>query len=209
MGKTYGQFCGLARALDHVGDRWTLLVVRELLVAERSYGELLLGLDGIPTNLLAERLRALEQDGLIERRPDAVDRRRVRYRLTARGRDLEPAVLALVRWGGGFMVEGRGADRFEPQWLLLALRALLTGPCPGTDAAVAVTCDGARVCTVVVEQGRRDVVPPRADAAVATAEGSPELLLGVASGHLPVAAAEPGGLLLSGRRATARRLLAP
>ena len=67
MAKPYGQYCALARALDVVGDRWTLLIIRELLVGEASYGELHRGLPGIATNLLADRLRFLERQGIVER----------------------------------------------------------------------------------------------------------------------------------------------
>lgn len=206
--KSYGQFCGLARALDTVGDRWTLLVVRELLIADRSYGELHRALDGVPTNLLADRLRALERDGIVERRPDPADRRRAAYALTARGRELEPAVLALVRWGGELMVSGRGQDRFEPHWLLLALRALLRGPADGADGTVAVACDGEPVGAVVVRGGRRDVVPGSSGARAAV-DGPAELLLGVASGHLDVGSALDAGLVVEGRPTLVRRLLSP
>jgi DNA-binding HxlR family transcriptional regulator len=205
--RSYGQYCALARTLDVVGDRWTLLVVRELLLGDRSYGELLHALVGVPTNLLAARLRGLEQDGLVVRDVDPTDRRRVRYALTARGHELEPAVLALVRWGGPLMVDGRGEDHVEPHWLLLALRALLRGP---TDAegAVDISCDGVPVGTVVAGDGQRDVVPPAAGAG-ATVDGGAEVLLGVASGHLTARAGESAGLAVSGRAPLARRLLTP
>ena len=68
--RSYRQYCGLARALDVVGDRWTLLVIRELLEGPRRYAELLDGLPGIATNLLAERLRSLEENGIVVRQPE-------------------------------------------------------------------------------------------------------------------------------------------
>jgi DNA-binding HxlR family transcriptional regulator len=84
----------VARSLEIVGDRWTLLVVRELLLAGRRYGELERALAGIPSNLLAERLRLLEDEGLVTRAP--ADRA---YRLTAKGRDLAPVLASLAVWG--------------------------------------------------------------------------------------------------------------
>lgn len=206
--KTYGQFCALARALDAVGDRWTLLIVRELLVGERSYGELHSALTGVPTNLLADRLRSLEAGGVLVRRSDESDRRRTRYALTRRGRDLEPAVLALIRWGGVLMVSGRGEDAFHPHWLLLALRALLEGPAP-FEGSVDVVCDGEVVGTVVTHAGHRSVAAPAPAPSVARAEGDAELLLGLASGHLAIDAAQRAGLQLSGDKGVARHLLTP
>ncbi len=92
--KRYGQFCGLARGLEHVGDRWTLLVVRELLLGGRRWAELERALPGIPSNLLAERLRLLEDEDVVRRAPDG----RV-YDLTDKGRDLAPVLASLAAWG--------------------------------------------------------------------------------------------------------------
>jgi DNA-binding HxlR family transcriptional regulator len=124
--KSYGQFCAVARTLDHVGDRWSMLVLRELLLSESTYGELLGALPGIPTNLLSARLRDLEADGLVDRHADHADRRRVRYSLTPSGRDIEPVLLAMIRWGARWMMSGPEDDEFDPRWIELALRALLT-----------------------------------------------------------------------------------
>src|SRR5580658_8577409 len=103
--KSYGQYCAVARGLDVVGDRWTLLIVRELLTGPRRYGDLLEGLPGIATNLLAERLRHLEEHGV------AVRDRRGTYRLTKWGQGLAEPVYALARWAGPLMVEPVGDDR--------------------------------------------------------------------------------------------------
>ena len=117
MPKTYGQHCALARALDRVGDRWTLLIVRELLVGPRRWAELKAGLPGIATNLLATRLRELEVEGLVVH-GDA-------YELTPLGRELAEPVHALVRWGGNFMAAPGPRDAFSPHWLVVALAAVL------------------------------------------------------------------------------------
>lgn len=208
MAKTYGQFCGLARTLDHIGDRWTLLMVRELLIADASYGELLSALHGIPTNLLAGRLRQLEDDGLVSTRPDPADGRRVVYELTPLGKGLEPAMLALIRWGSHWMRSGMGRDRFDARWACLAVRALIanrTGPVDGTvalrlgDESLTVTSSAG---VVTVERG----APRRSDASMG---GPPEVVLGFLSGEMGITAAIRGGLQVRGDRALARRLLQP
>ena len=124
MERTYAQYCGLARSLDQVGDRWTLLIIRELLVAPARSRELQDGLPGVATNLLAQRLRQLEAE---RDRLQTPRRRRsaVVYELTPLGAGLEETVLALVRWGTNWMLSGLGDDTFRPRWLVVALRATL------------------------------------------------------------------------------------
>lgn len=210
MPKTYGQFCGLARALDHVGDRWTLLVIRELLLGDASYGELLAPLGGIPTNLLADRLRELEADGLVTRHTDHLDRRRVTYRLTPLGHGLEPVLLDLIRWGAHWMRAGPSDDRFDPRWMMLALRALLDGRRPARRGTIEVIAGGGH-CTIVSTGG----APLRVGAGIsggeprASVEGDAALLLGVASGEMTLAAATRRGLRVRGDKALARAVLQP
>src|SRR5438309_8057856 len=95
--RTYKQFCGLARALDVVGERWTMLIVRNLLLGPRRYSDLMRGLPGITKNLLAKRLKEMEQSRLIERISGPGSDAGHAYRLTALGAELEPAVHALGR----------------------------------------------------------------------------------------------------------------
>lgn len=124
MTKSYGQFCGLARALDHVGDRWNLLIVRQLLVAPSRYGELLAGLPGIATNLLSDRLRDLESAGIIQREA-APDANAVTYALTEWGAQLRHPIEGLIRWSEPLMAPGQGSDKFQIEWFMVALPALL------------------------------------------------------------------------------------
>src|SRR5687768_6915286 len=112
MSRKYGQFCGLARALDVVGDRWNLLIVRQLLVGPARYGELLAGLPGVATNLLSTRLRDLEAAGVIERQP-AQEANAVVYTLTEWGAQLREPVEGLIRWSTPLMVPGPGDDHFR------------------------------------------------------------------------------------------------
>src|SRR5271167_1332823 len=92
--RTYNQYCGLAAALDILGERWTLLIIRELLVRPRRYRDLLADLPGIGTNLLADRLKFLTDQGLVRQRDIAGGKRQV-YELTESGQKLRPVVLDL------------------------------------------------------------------------------------------------------------------
>lgn len=131
--RRYGQFCGLARALDVVGDRWTLLIVRELLIEPRRFGELRTGLRGVATNLLSDRLRRLEADAVVERRLGAPEAG-TRYALTPRGDALRPVVEELVRWSGPLMASGRGQDDFQPSRLSKPDRRDRSSPCRMAEA---------------------------------------------------------------------------
>jgi len=91
--------CPVAGALDLVGDRWTLLVIRDLLRGKRRYGDLAASSERIPTNILADRLRRLEQGGVVERVQYSVRPPRYEYRLTPRGKALSPAIRSLAAWG--------------------------------------------------------------------------------------------------------------
>lgn len=106
--RSYHQHCGLAYALDIIGERWTLLIVRELIAGPRRFKDLLEGLPGISTNLLTERLKSLEQQGLLLRRVLPAPAGSAVYELTGRGRALEPALLELGRWGSQFVPPAAG-----------------------------------------------------------------------------------------------------
>ena len=135
--RSYQQYCGLAKALDLIGERWTLLVVRNLLLGPLRYSDLLRGLPGITTNLLAKRLKEMEEAGLIERVRTAGEGGQA-YRLTETGRGLEPAVHALGRWGWRWMTRGPGADEHRSlEWLLVALRRRYRGGATLTAELVA------------------------------------------------------------------------
>jgi DNA-binding HxlR family transcriptional regulator len=124
--RNYRQFCGLARALDHVGERWTLLIVRNLLLGPKRYTDLIEELPGITTNLLAQRLRELESTGLVRKRKASTPVRATVYELAPMGRALEPAVMELARWGGRFMAHS-GHDTVNLGWGLLSLKRRYKG----------------------------------------------------------------------------------
>src|SRR5580692_12706806 len=109
--RSYGEYCALAKTLDVVGDRWTLLVIRELAIRGACrYTDLRNGLPGIATNLLAERLRDLEQAGVVVREDAPPPIATNVFRLTPRGEELGPVLDALGRWGIPYMVEGPQPD---------------------------------------------------------------------------------------------------
>ncbi len=101
--RTYNQYCGLAYALDRVGERWTLLIVRELVAGPRRFTDLMDGLCDISSNLLTERLKNLEKNGLVRRRVLPPPAASAVYELTPLGRSLEPVLLALGKWGAQFL----------------------------------------------------------------------------------------------------------
>jgi DNA-binding HxlR family transcriptional regulator len=101
--RSYNQYCGLAYALDIVGERWTLLIVRELIAGPRRFTDLLEGLPGISTNLLSERLKELEQQGMLRRRVLPPPAASSVYELTALGQALEKTLLELGKWGSQFV----------------------------------------------------------------------------------------------------------
>lgn len=120
--REYGQFCGLARALEMVGERWTLLIVRNLLSGPQRYTDLRKGLPAIPTNILSARLKQLEEAGLVTRRALPHPERAVVYELTEYGRELEPALIALGRWGARTMTVPRAGEVVTPESVAMAFR---------------------------------------------------------------------------------------
>jgi DNA-binding HxlR family transcriptional regulator len=121
--RTYNQYCGVARALDLVGERWALLVVRELTLGGKRFTDLRDGLPGIGTNVLATRLRQLEADGIVEKLRLAPPAATTVYVLTDYGRELVPAMRALGRWGAQSMGEPEPDQAVRTEWFLVALTA--------------------------------------------------------------------------------------
>ncbi|RKE17008.1 helix-turn-helix domain-containing protein [Streptomyces sp. TLI_171] len=122
--RTYNQYCATARTLDLVGERWTLLLIRELLTGPKRYGDLQASLRGLGSGLLAARLKHLEAEGLARRITLPPPARTPAYALTEAGEELGPAVLALARWGLKWaMDEPRETETFHPGWAVLGLRA--------------------------------------------------------------------------------------
>jgi DNA-binding HxlR family transcriptional regulator len=169
--RDYGQFCAIASALDVVGERWTLLIARDLLLGPKRYTDLREGLPGIATDLLTARLRTLEGAGLVARRtlprpaPAAV------YELTERGRLLAPALAALARVGFGLLGEPDDDTAIPPERVVVALYpAFRPDAVPDLHATYGLDVDGERFFAEVAE-GRLQVghgPPQRADLALRT-----------------------------------------
>ncbi len=122
--RSYGQFCGLARALDLVGERWALLLVRDLLVAPKRFTDLRRGLPKIPSNVLSTRLRELEEAGVVRRRVLPRPESGVVYELTEYGQELEEVVLRLGTWGAARLGEPRPGEVLTSDAMVIALRAM-------------------------------------------------------------------------------------
>lgn len=180
MSRDYGQYCGLARALDVVGDRWNLLIVRQLLMGSARYGELREGLPGIATNLLTDRLRSLETAGVIERRLSE-DSSSVAYALTEWGAQLREPINALVRWSTPLMIRGPEDDEFRPEWLHVALPALFEGRTPiDQSVTVGIAVDDAMVQLRATAAGI-DVGKPDGSEVDAVLTAEAPLVLGLAA----------------------------
>jgi DNA-binding HxlR family transcriptional regulator len=184
--RSYQQYCGAAAALDAVGERWSLLVVRELLDGPKRYSDLLAGLPGVATDVLAARLRHLEAEGVVRRRALAPPAASRVYELTPDGRRLEPALLELTRWGLA-RLDSRPPEgsAFRAHWLSLPLRAMFRpGRVGGRTLVVNVVVDGEPV-TVHVDDGGVSVTPGASPDATVTVSGSVEALAALARGTSP------------------------
>jgi DNA-binding HxlR family transcriptional regulator/putative sterol carrier protein len=120
----YQQYCALARALDVAGDRWTLLIVRELVPGPRRFTDLLEGLPGVSRNLLTDRLRNLERDDIVARKKLPAPAARLAYELTADGRDLAEATVPLIGWGARRLGDRQPDESFRPRWSAVAMAGL-------------------------------------------------------------------------------------
>lgn len=181
--RSYKQRCGIARALDLVGERWALLVVRELVLGPQRFTDLREGLPGIATNVLSQRLRQLEQDGIVTRRrlpPPAASNV---YELTEYGQELVPIMLALGRWGARSIGDGTPEHKTQGRWFAVALQAFFD-PEAAADMSAKVALDfgDARV-TLRLNQGRLEVVPGMDDDVELTIAADPEMLVGYLSGE--------------------------
>jgi DNA-binding HxlR family transcriptional regulator len=206
--RSYGQFCSVARALDVIGDRWTLLIIRELLLRGASrYTDLKNGLPGIATNLLADRLRELESAGLVTREEAPPPVATTLVRLTEAGAELEPVVRALGSWGIRLMTQPEGDDLFRPQWFAYPVEEFLRDRDPeGPPATIELrTASGPAV--IEVADGVVRVAVGTAVAPDLVLAGRPQLILAVLTGKLPVAEAVARGLEITGDESVLARVL--
>jgi DNA-binding HxlR family transcriptional regulator len=184
--RRYDDPCGIARALDAVGDRWALLVVRELIFGPKRFLQLRHGLHGVSPNVLSQRLRDLEAAGVVRR--DVLDppAEVAVYELTASGRALEPVLLELGRWGSQQPMTAAG--ELSVSALLLALKTVFDpAAAPGAVFALRIDGDWYRLTAA---DGAIDIARGRAGDPAVTFETDADTLRSVAFGREPVAAAE-------------------
>ena len=201
--RRYDDPCGIARALDIIGDRWALLVVRELIFGPKRFFQLRGGLHGVSPNVLSQRLRELEDAGVVRRYvldpPSSV----AVYELTGRGRALEPVLLELGRWGSQEPVIASG--ELSVSALLLALKTVFDPAAADANATFALCVDGDWF-RVTVAGGSIDISRTRTEHPDVTLHTDVATLRSVAFGREPITGAEHDGrLAIGGDRRLAER----
>jgi DNA-binding HxlR family transcriptional regulator len=206
--RAYNDRCGIARALDIVGERWALLVVRELLLGPKRFSDLRGGLPGVGPDVLVQRLRDLEAAGILRRAKLPPPTGAQVYELTDRGRELEPVVLALGAWGSRAPFPA-GDARLGIDSAVLALKTLFDPPSAGSiDEELELRLDGDRF-RAHVAGGRLDVTRGAANDPVAVIDTDPATLSRVLwHGRKLTAAVRAGDVRIDGDAAAARRFLA-
>ena len=196
--RSYGQYCALAKALDVVGDRWTLLIVRELAVKGPSrYTDLRNGLPGIATNMLVDRLREMEENGIVRREDAPPPVATTLFSLTDRGEDLMPVLFALGRWGVPLMGE-RGDDEWRGYWLKYPLEELFADAAPDHPPVTLELDTGDGPVTVETHEGRIRVHAGAAREPDVVVKGDPDLVIELLRGTLDERAARRRGVQIEG-----------
>jgi DNA-binding HxlR family transcriptional regulator len=210
--RSYDEYCAIAKSLDVVGDRWTLLIVRELaLRGACRYTDLRNGLPGIATNLLADRLRELEHAGVVAREEAPPPIATTLFRLTPRGEELRPVLEALVRWGIPLMTEQDPDDAVRSHWLAWAIELMLTDRDPDAGAMTVLVDVGEEPIVIETRDGGigarvRAAGDTDASGADATLRGEPRPVLGLLLGRLDLKGAKALGVSYRGDPAVLDRL---
>lgn len=207
--RSYRQYCSMARALDLVGDRWTLLIVRELLTqGPCRFSDLRRGLPGIASNLLADRLREMESAALITRHDEPPPVAATLISLTDRGQDLCGVVRELTRWGAPLMIDPPQDDAFRMHWFSLPLRHLCRDGAPAEPPTTVRLGDLQDGCDIIAGNGHIDVRPCATKRHPdATITAPPEVLVALFTGQLTIQAATTKGLVLDGSTTALERVL--
>jgi DNA-binding HxlR family transcriptional regulator len=209
--RSYNQNCALAKALDVIGDRWTLLIVRELLIRDGCrYTDLRNGLPGIATNLLAERLNELEAAGLITRDLMPPPIATALFHLTQRGKELEPVIAALGRWGAPLLGMNASADDNScDHWVALPLRLYVRDLAPSDPPVTIGARAGKEDITIkTVGDGSVQVEAQKALEPTAKIEGAPLQILALLAGKTSLKDARARGLRFEGDVSVLRRFAA-
>lgn len=205
--RTYGQFCALAKALDLIGDRWTLLIVRELMSWKRArYTDLRAGLPGIASNLLSERLRELEESGVVARVEAPPPIAATLYTLTERGNALEPVIRELGRWGVPLLAHAPESDEARGHWIGLPAELFLRDGSPDEPPVTLEVCIKGESVTLSTSGGairsQMGATASRDAVLAGPAREVARVLLGGAS----LSAARKRGVTYSGNRAVLERI---
>jgi DNA-binding HxlR family transcriptional regulator/putative sterol carrier protein len=203
----YQQYCALARALDVVGNRWTLLIIRELRPGPRRFTDLIDGLPGISRKLLTDRLRDLERDGIVARRELPPPAARQVYELTDDGRDLATAMAPLIAWGSRRIGERQSGESFRPRWVAVSMIGLAD-----REAAKGVSESyqylvGDSAFHFIVDDGSIELRDGRAEDPSVVVTTDEETWADIATGNASASsAAATGALTVAGDRQAAKRL---
>lgn len=207
--RSYDEYCALAKSLDVVGDRWTLLIVRELeLRGACRYTDLRNGLPGIATNLLADRLRELESEGLVARAEAPPPIATTLFRLTPRGAELRPVLESLVRWGMPLMTEDNTGDAVRSHWLAWAAELILTDREPDAPPVTVELRTGEQPIVLETREGRLVTRLGTAEGtgADATITGEARPVMGLLLGMVTVRDAKAVGVTYAGDPAILERI---
>jgi len=207
--RTYGQYCAVAKALDVIGDRWTLLIVREILLrGPCRYTDLRNGLPGIATDLLADRLRDLAKAGIVSREDAPPPVATTLYRLTPRGEELAPLLRELLRWGTPLMQEGPASgDVFRGQWLVWPAEMSLTDREPAAPPVTIQVLADDEPAVLETSGGGVHVTPGRAEDPDAVLRGPAHTILGLFAGFIDLDRAGAMGAECEGDRGALERVL--
>lgn len=206
--RTYNQYCATARTLDLVGERWTLLLIREMLTGPKRFGDLQKSLRGMGTGLLAARLKHLEREGLASKITLPAPARTPAYALTEAGAELGPAVLALARWGTKWaMGERRDGEAFHPGWAVLAMEAFFDADAAQGVRVVYEFRVGDEVFHALIDDGTIEAQHGPAQRPDAVLETTDDVLVEFTEGRRTLAELiRSGAVTTSGDRRAARQL---
>jgi DNA-binding HxlR family transcriptional regulator len=207
MSRTYDQYCPVARALELVGERWTLLVARELLLGPRRFTDLMAGLPGISANVLAGRLKDLEQEGMVARRTLPPPAASAVYELTPEAAGLVSVLATMAEWGMTMLGEPRAQDEVRGEWIVLGLAVTAPAPDVAGGTTYELHIDG-EVLHVQVREGNLQPHHGPADDPDAVLTMDAMALADLWAGRLDVDdALAAGRVTLGGDEDAARRLL--
>jgi DNA-binding HxlR family transcriptional regulator len=206
--RSYQQYCAVAKALDVVGDRWVLLIVRELMSSGPSrYTDLLKGLPGIATNLLADRLREMEKAGVVRAYAAPPPVATTLYELTERGQALRGLLEELGRWGAPLMGVPQPSNVFRSHWLVFPFDAYLVDNAPQDPPIAIEVRTGDEPMLIETVGGRVRTRRGTAEHPDAVLTGRPGLVLGLLSGRFDLAVGRKRGLELKGNQKALHRVV--